>query len=122
MDNSVMCPSCHGRAIESTCVGYLNPPDENNARCHACGWKGISEHTLTYIEGRSNPEEWLEYLKGYELVDKVPSGAAIGKRFRLKGGCKCGRDLLVSAQCACSCTAFTADKKTRLCDFALMSG
>lgn len=34
------CPACGGQGIETTCVGYAEPPDKNRARC-GCGWRGI---------------------------------------------------------------------------------
>ena len=43
-----LCPACKSDSIGQTYVGFLQPPDTNQARCWSCGWSGIVDD-LTHI-------------------------------------------------------------------------
>lgn len=99
----IMCPGCHGQRIEATCAGYLGNVDRNKAWCHECSWVGILEHCLTYPENKT--KRFLEYEKDFSLVDQEHADAVMGSKYRVKGKCKCGRDLMVVSGCAVWCSA-----------------
>jgi len=43
-----LCPICKSDSICQTYVGFILPPDTNQARCGSCGWSGIVDD-LTHI-------------------------------------------------------------------------
>ena len=114
-----ICPECHSNNVVSTCMGYFNPPDRNKARCNECSWRGIAEHCKIYPEFK-NPK-LLEYEKEFKLVDEVPKDATLGSKYRVKGGCKCKRDLMVLTACAVWCSS-GAPRSGGPCEFGLVGG
>jgi hypothetical protein len=113
-----MCPVCHSHNIVSTCAGYFGV-DNNRVHCQDCDWKGIAEHTRTYAEFKTDSQ--LEYEKQFVLVDQDHEDSTIGTKYRVKGKCKCGRDLMVVNGCAAWCSSGPPGGGGP-CQFGLMSG